>query len=391
VKDPTTSLEQDVEALRRAVRAVAGGCAGLRAPSAFAAWLEVRERAKLQVPDLPGLVRQLGVALVERCAIDAVCRGVGRPFHRLLRSGEMGLDPAAAVPGLLLDEGVAGLPAFPAPQIDVRHTVGLSDPLDALPAVLAVGGVRRLKIKLGGNPAADADRLAAIFDTVGPKAIDRVTLDGNENYANADALGDFLTRLRDDARLSGVRQVLAWVEQPLHRDAALSPSVTPVLRAFPQFPHVLDESDDDLDRLPRALGLGYAGTTYKSCKGVFKSVLAKGVLRKHAQHTGRKTLLSGEDLTIVAPWTMAQDLAAAAALGVIDIERNGHHYADGLSAFPRSIADAALAYHPDLYHRDPAKGAVRLRLRTGRLALDSINHAPFGTPIAPPPDVLQPI
>jgi hypothetical protein len=163
---------------------------------------------------------------------------------------------------------------------------------------------------------------------------------------------------------------LAWIEQPLHRDTALADEVAELLSSFPQFPHVIDESDDSPQSLASALALGYAGTTHKNCKGVFKSVLAAAMLRDHAARTGRATILSGEDLTIVAPWSQAQDLAVAAAVGATDVERNGQHYADGLSAFPPDLIAAAVGAHPDLY---AASGA--LRVVSGLVGLTTVNAA----------------
>jgi hypothetical protein len=40
-----------------------------------------------------------------------------------------------------------------------------------------------------------------------------------------------------------------------------------------------------------------------------------------------------------------------AALGIESVERNGHHYFAGLSMFDKATQDAALAAHPELYHR----------------------------------------
>ncbi len=63
------------------------------------------------------------------------------------------------------------------------------------------------------------------------------------------------------------------------------------------------------------------------------------------------------------------------------MERNGHHYFAGLSAFPTIVHDQVLASHPDLYHRTPA-GWPALTITDGRLELGSINAAPFGVGFA---------
>jgi hypothetical protein len=145
-----------------------------------------------------------------------------------------------------------------------------------------------------------------------------------------------------------------------------------VLKEFADFPHVIDESDDDALSLPRALELGYAGTTHKNCKGVFKSIIAKILLHDHEQRTGRRTVFSGEDLTIVAPWSQAADLTVAAALNVVDVERNGQHYADGLSAFSAEVQSAALREYPSPYEQ--CGNTVSMRVRAGSIDTRSLIH-----------------
>jgi hypothetical protein len=68
--------------------------------------------------------------------------------------------------------------------------------------------------------------------------------------------------------------------------------------------------------------------------------------------------------------SVQQDLALVSLLGLTHVERNGHHFIDGMSFAPESEqADFARA-HPDLYDR--SGGPARLRIREGRLALGSL-------------------
>ena len=89
--------------------------------------------------------------------------------------------------------------------------------------------------------------------------------------------------------------------------------------------------------------------------------------------------MSGEDLGNVGPLSTLQDFAAHAALGVTSVERNGHHYFTGLAQFPRALQEHALRHHADLYV-PMADGCPRLNIRDGKLALGSVNAAPFGIP-----------
>ena len=61
------------------------------------------------------------------------------------------------------------------------------------------------------------------------------------------------------------------------------------------------------------------------------------------------------------------------------IERNGQHYFAGLSQFPPALQAYAVASYPDLFVRG-TQGWPRLDIRSGRLAMASVNAAPFGVP-----------
>ncbi len=87
--------------------------------------------------------------------------------------------------------------------------------------------------------------------------------------------------------------------------------------------------------------------------------------------------LSGEDLANIGPVALQQDLAVAATLGVTSVERNGHHYFAGLSAFPVQVQRQVLDAHADLFRRADS-GWPTLNIRDGRVSLESVLSAPFG-------------
>ncbi len=68
---------------------------------------------------------------------------------------------------------------------------------------------------------------------------------------------------------------------------------------------------------------------------------------------------------------MQQDLALAAALGLAHVERNGHHYARGMSAAPAAEQQAFARAHPDLY--DLRDGTAMLRIRDGAIQIGSLD------------------
>jgi hypothetical protein len=124
---------------------------------------------------------------------------------------------------------------------------------------------------------------------------------------------------------------LMFIEQPWHRDVALTPAIGELARAWPDRPPIIiDESDAELTSLPTALGLGYAGTSHKNCKGIFKGV-ANACLLAQRRAAGLPAMLSGEDLSNVGPVALCRTSRPPACFGVTSIERNGHHYFAGLS------------------------------------------------------------
>ena len=91
--------------------------------------------------------------------------------------------------------------------------------------------------------------------------------------------------------------------------------------------------------------------------------------------------MSGEDLTIQAGLALQQDTALVSLLGLTHLERNGHHYVNGMADLPQAEQDAFLAAHPDLYER--SHGAVRVRISNGELAIGSLNCKGYASSAMP--------
>ena len=92
--------------------------------------------------------------------------------------------------------------------------------------------------------------------------------------------------------------------------------------------------------------------------------------------------MSAEDLTTQAGVALQQDLALASLIAT-HVERNGHHYVDGMTGAPHAEEDAFLAAHGDIYHRAP-NGRVRVTIRDGAIALGSLDTPGLG--VGPMPD-----
>ena len=112
---------------------------------------------------------------------------------------------------------------------------------------------------------------------------------------------------------------------------------------------VIDESDATLDSLNTALRLGYAGTSHKNCKGIFKGLTNRCLIEQRRSEGGNDHHERRGPVQC-RPVALLQDLAVCAALGIESVERNGHHYHPGLSQLPGAMQTATLEHHPDLYH-----------------------------------------
>lgn len=412
-KDPEQPISDEIEQMLRVIKRAANSALGARAECVFDWWRDAydaqMEWAREQA--VAPLLAHFGVTLVERALIDASARAAGATFHHHLLSGHLGFDPAAVHTELEGFPIETALPAYPSSSITVRHTVGLSDPIeesdisdserlnDGLPQSLAESirqyGLVHFKLKLSGDDAQDEDRLQRVMrclqDNCRPGFA--FSLDGNENYQSIEAFGDAWKRLsRLELIKTNLRRLL-FIEQPVHREQALGPAAASISEHVPDVPVIIDESDAELGSLPEALQLGYSGTSHKNCKGVFKGLAHKCLLasRSFTSDLERPLMLSGEDLSNIGPVALLQDLTVMASLGISSVERNGHHYFRGLSAFPQSVNEAAAKSHPDLYTFG-SQGYASLRIRRGGLALGSLLDVVDRGATSPfSPDFAQPV
>ena len=127
------------------------------------------------------------------------------------------------------------LPDAPITVTNVRHTVGLGDPLtrpeippeelcnDGLPQsldeVIDTYGISYFKIKLFGDKEQDFDRLKQAAEIIEGRLNQYAfTLDGNENYGDMESFRSFWEALREDRDLTGFLRRLICIEQPLHQE-----------------------------------------------------------------------------------------------------------------------------------------------------------------------------
>jgi L-alanine-DL-glutamate epimerase-like enolase superfamily enzyme len=330
-----------------------------------------------------GLVENYGPALIDRAVLDALCRALGISFYQAIKANVPGVDFA----GLDLASFLRHLTA--AERIAARHTVGLVDPIfsadnahpvkDGLPETLEEVvrryGHRWFKLKVGGNVRADVERLSAIasvLDRIGEPY--HASLDGNEQYENVEGVLELWREIKAHPRLKRLASSIVFIEQPIKRQNALAKDVAALSR---EVPVIIDESDDSLEAFPRAKALGYRGVSSKTCKGLYKSLINAA----RCAAWGEGYFMSGEDLTIQPGLALQQDLALVSLLGLTHVERNGHHYVNGMAALPVAEQEAFLRNHPDLYER--SHGAVRVRIEKGLLQIKSLDCPGFASRAMP--------
>jgi hypothetical protein len=328
------------------------------------------------------LLASYGPALIDRAVLDALCRGCGTSFYAAMQSNLPGIGserPEFAAHNF--SDFLRGLE--PARQIEARHTVGMLDAItqsdlkervgDGLPEtleeVIRVSGHRYFKLKVGGQIEADLARLETIASVLDRSAEPYfVSLDGNEQYQDAQGVAELVAGIRSRPALARLWDSTLFIEQPIARKLALD---TDLRKADLGKPVIIDESDGELDTFVRARERGYAGVSSKNCKGLYKSILnAARCVAWNAQEGAAHYFMSAEDLTTQAGLSVQQDLALVNLLGVGHVERNGHHYVNGMAAQSQAEQEGFRAAHPDLYER--SHGAVRLRIQGGRIDIGSL-------------------
>jgi len=396
-KDPALGNEQNFDQLRASLALARDAYLASGENTAFGHSIDIYgpQIALAAAQGLNSLVACYGPALVDRAVLDALCRALGISFYQAIRKNVPGITAPGWQADLMafdMEEFFAGLE--PRNTIAARHTVGLADPLlssdikqpvsDGLPEsldqVVERYGQRWFKLKLSGDAAADMDRLSAIAAVLDRASEPyQATLDGNEQFAEIDEMIGLWKRIREAPRLKRLASSVVFVEQPVRRSRALAGDVSALAEDIPV---IIDESDDSLEAFPRARRLGYAGVSSKTCKGLYKSLLNAARCRLWNMEEGsNRYFMSGEDLSVQAGLGLQQDLALVALLGLTHVERNGHHYVNGMAGLPEAEQAAFLRAHGDLYER--SHGAVRVRIAGGNLEIASLACPGYAAAVLP--------
>ena len=396
-KTPALSNDDNFDQLRLSLRMAATSvqAAGESTPFGLSAAVDGPHHEVCAALGLNGLVASYGLALVDRAIIDALGRLEGASVFALTRANRFGLDATTAhdLAGFDFGKLLSGLK--PAASIHARHTVGLVDATtraetdgkrldDGLPEsleeVIETYRHRYFKLKVGGNIEEDLARLTAIAAVLDmPLEPYQTTIDGNEQYSDIEKVTELWRRMGEEPRLTRLKSSIMLIEQPIRRDRALSESVAALSN---EVPVEIDESDADVRVFPRARTLGYRAISSKSCKGFYRALINRARIESWNAGEPGRYFMSAEDLTTQAGVAVQQDLCLATLTGATHVERNGHHYVDGMTGVPKAERDAFLLAHPDIYHR--AGDNVRVTIRDGQIALGSLETPGLG--VGPMPD-----
>ena len=343
-------------------------------------------------------------ALFERALLDAVCRIQKLSLFEAVRQNKLGFQPEAVFSELKKFSLQHFLPQRPLTTFNIRHTVGLSDPLtnadlpaarrlndgepETLEEYIARDGLRYLKVKISGDAESDLSRLGRIWDVIGRADQPVITLDGNESYQDIDAFARFVEAFEE--KQLGLFQHTAFIEQPLTRALTHdSATAATVARISQKKELVIDEADGTLQSFRDAFPIGYSGTSHKNCKGFFKSLLNFCLTRHFENQHGRSAFQTGEDLSNMPLVPLHQDFAALGVLGIDHCERNGHHYSFGLEHLTDSERKLTQQHHPDLYVK--RHSGLFLSIRNGQVRCSSLQKPGFGTAFQPDFESLTPI
>ncbi|HEU0062290.1 MAG TPA: mandelate racemase [Hyphomicrobiaceae bacterium] len=406
-KNPAFSDAQNLEQLRQSLALAIAGYRekGWSTPFQLYSGCYGEQLARGGELGLVPLVASYGPALLDRAILDALGRELDLSFATMVRRNLPGIAATALTPDLAGFDLAGYLGALaPGRDIAVRHTVGLLDPIvasdqaagervdDGLPETLQEVARRYrgryYKLKVAGDIAADLERLTRIARVLDREMGDYyATLDGNEQYDDIEGIAELWQRMCETPSLECLVASTLFIEQPVKRATALARPVEALARLKPL---LIDESDGELSSFPAAQRLGYTGVSSKTCKGLYKSILNAARVAKLNTEAGQASyFMSAEDLTTLAGVSVQQDLALVALLGLGHVERNGHHFIDGMSfAPPREQADFARA-HADLY--DYRDGIARLAINEGRLRLGSLDCSGFAVAAATDFAALQPM
>lgn len=291
-----------------------------------------RASARAGCGPVPRLAGMLALGVVDNALHDVWGQAAGRSVYSMYTEDFLsedlswiGADLTGAYPGDYLSSARTELP--------VQHVLGGGDGIDAgqtgpetksLAEWLSTEGIWHLKLKVEGEPEADARRVVQAYRVA---AVEHgnvaLSIDPNEGYhsvADLEAMLDAVGRAEPAALAD-----LTYLEQPFPR--TLTPDAQALARLSQRVPVVMDEGFTQLSQLPELREQGWTGVVIKASKGQSAAMLtyafakARGldVVVQDLTHVGRSLVHSA-------------GLVAALELSWPHLEYNSRQYAPGANA-----------------------------------------------------------
>lgn len=283
------------------------------------------------IDDVPRLAGLLALGAVDNALHDAWGRAAGRSVYTMYTAEFLNEDLAwlsselAGIhPGDVLGPARTELP--------IQHALGVGDPLtDAAAPAGTVSleqwireqGIRHLKMKLSGEPEADAARIADAHGVLARSAGEStLSLDPNEAYSVA-TLDQMLDLLEQHAPRATA--AISYLEQPFPRDQ--EPGPEQLRHLSDRFPVLLDEGYSRLEQLFPLHAQGWSGVVIKSAKGQSHAMVTYAAARA----LGLRIAI--QDLTTVdAALEHSLGLASSIQASWPQVEYNSRQYAPGANA-----------------------------------------------------------
>jgi len=319
----------------------------------FTLWRPVYERLDETLTDaadaagideIPRLAGLIALGAVDNALHDAWARAAGRSAYAMYTAEHMGEDLDWLSPLLAgVHPGDFLRPARR--QIPIQHALGVGDPLtdaDAPDGVRSLEqwirdqGIHHLKMKLAGDPEADAARIVAARQVMATFPGDStLSLDPNEAYTAAE-LDRMLDRL--EQLDPGAGDAITYIEQPFPRDQGSNPEQ--MGRLTRRFPVLLDEGYSRLEQLLELRAQGWSGVVIKAVKGQSHAMVTYGAARA----LGMKIAI--QDLTTVdVALEHSLGLAASVQASWPQVEYNSRQFAPGASADLAARSPELVAVH----------------------------------------------
>lgn len=204
----------------------------------------------------------------------------------------------------------------PRPELPGWWLIGMGDDLVEIGDQVRARGFGRFKLKLSGDPAADAVRTVEIFRAaVGWTREPRLSVDTNEASRDPAAVLAYLDAVERDC--PDAYAALDYLEQPTPR-ASLEEFDWHAVGA--RKPVLLDEGFTGLDQLEPARARGWSGLALKTCKGHSVALAAAAWARQ------RGLLIAVQDLTNPGVAAIHSQLLAAHLDPLNGIELNSPQY-----------------------------------------------------------------